>query len=233
VPDNPLDLRNTTWSALVKQQAIFEALIKKGKEHFHQASSTPFVNSLIAEYLRPFELNKYSQQILKGEFDIDSISENIQLRAIIKAMSHSDPRNPISSDSKLTVEKLRIGFGFIPESTSSEAECFHHGIWKTLIKDDEAFEPYATMILFAFKFGKPPDAWTTSHQVLLGKDDLGEPIKITRIRRIQLVSAGMNMGCHIIWGHEMLQRALRHGIISTHQFGGINGQMSISCVLLK
>jgi hypothetical protein len=32
VPDNPLDLRNTTWSALVERQAIFEALIKNGEE---------------------------------------------------------------------------------------------------------------------------------------------------------------------------------------------------------
>ncbi len=31
----------------------------------------------------------------------------------------------------------------------------------------------------------------------------------------------------------MLQRALRYGIISPYQFGGINGRMSISCVLLK
>jgi hypothetical protein len=64
------------------------------------------------------------------------------------------------------------------------------------------------MILFAFKFREPSEVWTTSHQVLLGKDNLGEPIKITQIRQIQLVSAGMNMACHIIWGHEMLQRAL-------------------------
>jgi hypothetical protein len=124
IPDNPLDLQNITWSALLECQAIFEALIKNGEEHFNQASGTPFVSSLITEYLGPFEFNKYSQQILKGEFDIDSISENIQLREIIKAMSHWDPQNPISSDSELTTEKLCVGFNFIPESTSSGADCF-------------------------------------------------------------------------------------------------------------
>jgi hypothetical protein len=87
--------------------------------------------------------------------------------------------------------------------------------------------------MFAFKFSEPPDAWTNSHQVLLGKDDLREPIKITQIRQIQLVSATMNMGCRIIWGHKMLKRAAHHGLISSYQFGGINGRMSISCVLLK
>jgi hypothetical protein len=43
----------------------------------------------------------------------------------------------------------------------------------------------------------------------------------------------MNMGCRIIWGHEMLKRAARHNLISPYQFGGQNGHMSISCVLLK
>jgi hypothetical protein len=233
MPDDPLDLENTTWTALVKRQAIFEALIKNGEEHFSQASNTPFASSPIAEHLRPYEFNEYSQKILRGEFDIDSITNNLQLQAILKAMSHPDPTNPISSDSKLMIDKLKQGFSFIKESTSLNAECLHHGHWKTLIKGDTAFKLYAVMIMFAFKFSEPPDAWTNSHQVLLGKDNLGEPIKITQIRRIQLVSTAMNMGCRIIWGHKMLKQAARHGLISSYQFNGINGQMSISCVLLK
>jgi hypothetical protein len=43
----------------------------------------------------------------------------------------------------------------------------------------------------------------------------------------------MNMGCRIIWGHEMLKRAACHNLISPYQFGGQNGHMSISCILLK
>jgi hypothetical protein len=87
--------------------------------------------------------------------------------------------------------------------------------------------------MFAFKFGEPPDVWTHSQQVILGKDDPGKPIKINHIRWIQLVCTAMNMGCQIIWGHEMLKRAARHNLISPYQFGGRNGHMSIICVLLK
>jgi hypothetical protein len=162
------------------------------------------------------------------------ISDDIQLHAIVKAMAHSDPTNPLESDSELSIEKLRQGFSYIKESTSSNPVGLHHGVWKTLIKDKDAFEPYALMIMFAFKFGEPPDVWTHSQQVILGKDNPGEPIKINRIRWIQLVCAAMNMGWRIIWGHEMLKRAARHNLISPYQFGGQNGHMSISCsVLLK
>jgi hypothetical protein len=163
-----LNIENTTWTAIVERQAIFEALIKNGEKHFSQASHTPFASGPVADVLGPFEFNEVSQQILREEFDIDSITEDIQLRSIIKAMSHSDPTNPIKADSKLTIEKLKQGFSYIKESTSSNPEGLHHGIWKTLIKDEDAFELYALMIMFAFKYGEPPDVWTNSHQIILG-----------------------------------------------------------------
>jgi hypothetical protein len=69
---------------------------------------------------------------------------------------------------------------------------------------------------------------------MLGKDDPREPIKINHNQWIQLMFAAMNMGFHIIWGHEMLKRAARHGLVSSCQFGTVkNGCMSISCTLLK
>jgi hypothetical protein len=176
--DDPLNVENTTWTALVERQAIFEALIKNGKEHFSQATDTPFATGPVADLIGPFEFNESSQQILRGEFDIDSISDDIQLRSIIKAMAHSNPANPIEIDSELTIEKLKTGFSYIKESTSSNPDGLHHGHWKTLIKDDDAFELYALMIMFAFKFGELPDTWTSSHQIILGKDSPGEPIKI-------------------------------------------------------
>jgi hypothetical protein len=102
-----------------------------------------------------------------------------------------------------------------------------------LIKDEDAFELYALMIMFAFKYGEPPDVCTNSHQIILGKDNPGKPIKINQIRQIQLVCTAMNMGCRIIWGHEMLKRAVQKGLVSPYQFSRINRRMAISCVLLK
>jgi hypothetical protein len=85
-------------------------------------------------------------------------------------MAHSNPVNPIEADSELTIDKLKTGFSCSKESTSLNPEGLHHGHWKTLVKDDDSFEPYALMIVFAFKFGEPPDVWANSHQIILGKD---------------------------------------------------------------
>jgi hypothetical protein len=59
-PDDPFNLDNTTWTALVEKEAIFEALIRNGREHFSQATPTPFILGPIANFIGPFEFNKYS-----------------------------------------------------------------------------------------------------------------------------------------------------------------------------
>jgi hypothetical protein len=232
-PDNPQDLNDTTWTSHVRAEAIWEALITHGEQHFSQASDTPFVSGPISQLLGPFEFNSISKQILDGTFDIDSITQDLDVRDMVKAMAHSDPLNPLISDSELTIEKLKLGFRYIKESTGSNPEGLHHGHWKSLIQDDEAFEPFALMIMFAFRWGEPPDTWKNALQVILPKDDPTEPIKSTRIRRIQLVCAGMNMGFRIIWGHEMMQRATMYNHLSNVQFGARSGHMSLSAVLLK
>jgi hypothetical protein len=93
-------------------------------------------------------------------------------------MAPSDPTNPLKPESKLSIKKLHEGFSYMKESTSLNPAGLHRGVWKTLIRDEDAFEPYALMIMFAFKFGEPPHVWTNSQQVILGKDDPGKPIKI-------------------------------------------------------
>ena len=62
-----------TWTVLVEKEAIFEALLNNSKQHFGQAIPTPFCSSPVANLIGPFDFNEYSQQILKGEFDIDSL----------------------------------------------------------------------------------------------------------------------------------------------------------------
>jgi len=198
-PADCQDSENTTWTVIVEAQAIGEALISQGREHFSQASDTPFASGPVADLIGPL-FNKFSEQILNGTFDIDSITDSIKLRDIIKAMAHPDPYNPISSNYLLTLDDRKERFSFIKESTSSAPNGLHHGHWKTLICDDNAFKPFSLMIMFAFRWGELENAL----QIILGKDEPGEPIRSTRTCQIQLVCAGMNMGFHQIWGHAML-----------------------------
>jgi hypothetical protein len=72
-------------------------------------------------------------------------------------MAHSNPNSPISSESELTVEKLKQGFLYIKESTASSPEGLHH----------------AQMIMFAFKLAEPPKTRPHVHQVIIRKTSQG------------------------------------------------------------
>jgi hypothetical protein len=164
-----------TWTSHVHAEAIWEALIIHGEKH------TPFISGPISQLLGPLEFHSLSTQILDGTFDINSITQDLDVRDIVKAMAHFDTSNPLTTDSELMIKKLNLGFRYIKESTGSNPKGLHHGHWKLLIQDDEAFEPFALMIMFAFGWGEPPDAWKNALQVILPKDNPTEPIKSTQI----------------------------------------------------
>lgn len=57
----------------------------------------------------------------------------------------------------------------LKEGTVSSPEGLHHGHWKTLAANEEAFKPFGYMIIFAFRWAEIPKAWQTAVQVCLGK----------------------------------------------------------------
>ena len=231
IPDDPTDPDNTTWTALLKVEAIWEALLHQGRAHFSQASDTPFATGPIADKVGPFEQNEFSDKILQGTFDIDSLTNSIEVRDIVKGMSYQDPSNLPEFDCTITVAQLKEQFKSAKESTASSPNGLHYGHWKTLLWDDDIFFPFASMISFAFKWGVPPKAWETAVQSVLEKDQ-GSP-KITWLRWIVLLDAAMNMGFRIIFGHRMMKMATKMGLLSPYQFGSRSGHNALGCVLLK
>jgi hypothetical protein len=93
-PNDPTDLLNTTWSAIIETQALFEVLTTAGQEHFGQAASTPFVTGPIASKFGPFADNEYCAAILNGTFDLTGIDEITEVHDIIHGMRYPDPSNP-------------------------------------------------------------------------------------------------------------------------------------------
>jgi len=232
VPDHPDNMESTTWTEVVEATAIWEALLNDGRRaHFSQASDTPFVTGPVAHLIGPYDFNEHAQDILNGTFDIDSITDNIELRDIVKAMRYDNPSNPPNIDCSISIKQLKQGFKDANESTSSSPTGLHYGHWKSLLHDDDLFLPYGLMIIFAGKFGIPPSQWEEAVQPIIEKDP-GNP-KITRMRRLCLLDSAMNMLFCIIFGHRMLHKASELGILSQYQFGACGGHMAIGAVFLK
>ena len=94
IPDNPTDPDNTTWTALLEAEAIWEALLHQGHAHFSQALDTPFATGPIADRVGPFKQNEFSDQILQGTFDINLLTNSVEVCDIIKSMQYQDTATP-------------------------------------------------------------------------------------------------------------------------------------------
>ena len=105
-----------------------------GNPYLHREDpllDTPFAARPIADLLGgPLGFNEHAKVVLEGTFNIDSITSSLEACNIVKAMMHHDPSNPLTSESKHTLEKLKEGFSFVKESTASNPKGLHHGHWK-------------------------------------------------------------------------------------------------------
>jgi hypothetical protein len=85
-PDDPTDLENTTWTAIIEAQALYEVLIAHAQEHFKQAANTPFINGPIAAQFGPFADNSYCDAILNGTIDLAAIANTTEVKDLLHGM---------------------------------------------------------------------------------------------------------------------------------------------------
>jgi len=81
-----------------------------------------------------------------------SITDNLELQDMIKAMHYEDPAHPPKVDCSIPIKQLQKGFRNASKSTSSSPTGLHYGHWKSLLHDDDLFQPCGLMIIFAGKF---------------------------------------------------------------------------------
>jgi hypothetical protein len=232
VPDDPTDMADTTWSTVIEAQALFEVLTKDCVEHFYQAAETPFVTGPIAEKIGPFANNEYCDAVLDGTFDFTEIAEITEVKDLIKGMRYPDPSQPTPMiDSTIDDEGFISTIAHTRERTSSSPSGRHYGHYCALLRSPDTLGYIASLANFCFRWGITMRRWEKVIQPQLPKDN-GTP-RITRIRRITLIEADLNMCLSELFGRRLMDNAETHKLLHPHQYGSRKGKMSISAVLLK
>lgn len=232
VPDDPTDLTHTTWSSVIEAQALFEVLTKDCQEHFHQAADTPFVTGPIADKIGPFADNEYCDSVLEGTFDFNDIAETVEVEDIIKGMRYPDTTRPTPPiDSTIDEEGFVSAIAHTRERTSSSPSGRHYGHYRALLRKPAILGLIAHLANFCFKWGVTMQRWTKVIQPQIPKDK-GTPL-ITRIRRITLIEADLNISLSELFGRRMMDNAEKHKLLHPQQYGSRKGRMAISAVLLK
>jgi hypothetical protein len=231
-PDDPSDLHNTTWTAIIETQALYEVLTMAGQLHFGQAANTPFVTGPIADKLGPFADNEYCDAILQGTFDFSGIEAITEVKDIVNGMRYPDPLTPTAQiDTMIMTETFSDAVKHTRERTSSSPSGRHYGHYRTLLHDEELIGAIASIANYCFQWGRTLPRWEKVTQPMIPKDP-GTP-RITRIRRITLVEADLNVCLSEIFGRRLMTNAEQHGLIHPAQHGSRRGKMVISAVLLK
>jgi hypothetical protein len=231
-PDDPNDLPNTTWSAVIEQQALFEVLTTAGQEHFGQAAATPFVTGPIAAKFGPFADNEYCTAILDGTFDFTGIDDITEVHDIVHGMRYPDPSNPTPTiDITITTDTFSAAVKHTRERTSSSPSGRHYGHYRALLRDEQLIGAIANVANYCFLWGITLPRWEKVTQPMIPKDP-GTP-RVTRLRRITLVEADLNVCLSEIFSNRLMNNAEKHGLIHPAQFGSRRGKMAISAVLLK
>jgi hypothetical protein len=231
-PDDPNDMDNTTWSTIVEAQALYEVLLTAGQEHFKQAANTPFVTGPIASKFGPFADNDYCEAILNGTIDLNAIADTTEVKDLIVGMQYPNPSHPTTPiNTQITTESFSDAMAHTRERTSSSPSGRHYGHYRTLLRDEDITGYIASLANFCFTWGVTMKRWEKVTHTIIPKDP-GTP-RITRIRRITLIEADLNVCLSELFGRRLMANAEKHGILHKAQFGSRQGKMAISTVLLK
>jgi hypothetical protein len=192
VPDDPDNLIDTTWSSIIEAQALSEVLTKDSQEDYHQAAETPFVSGPVASKIGPFVDNDYCDAVLNGTSEFEDLAERTEVKDLIKGMRYPDPARPIPCiDTNLTYEGLRSAIMNTWERTSSSPSGRHYGHYRALLRSPPMLGIVAELANFCFQWGVTMKRWEKAIQPQIPKD-AGTP-RITRIRRITLLEADLNL----------------------------------------
>jgi hypothetical protein len=231
VPDDPA-AKDTTWSNIVEAQALFEILTSDGQQHFRQAADTPFVTGPIAAKLGPFADNEYSDAILAGTYDLTTLEDMIEVHDIIQGMRYPDPDNPTPTiTTTITAQQFADAIAHTRESTSSSPSGRHYGHYRALLRNTDLLACISSIANFCFQWGVTLRRWEKVTQPLIPKDT--GPPKITRLRRIALLEADLNVCLSELFSRRLMPQAEKYGLLHPSQYGARKGKMAIDAVLLK
>jgi hypothetical protein len=90
----------------------------------------------------------------------------------------------------------------------------------------------AALANFCFQWGVSMKRWEKAAIQPQIPKDKGTP-RLTRIRRITLLEADLNLCLSELFGRHLMANAEKHHLLHPHQYGSRKGKMCISAVLLK
>jgi len=122
-----------TWTTLYDPSELETAVLQQHRQHFSQATGTPFTVTPLRELINDECTSEYAIQILNGtaninDLPIDEYTKDLLTQLKTKVPPTENPTLPLDP------EALIQGFKVWPERTSTSPSGRHLGIYKSLAK---------------------------------------------------------------------------------------------------
>ena len=226
-PDN----REVVWDTIIKRGELEDHLLQYNRESFRAAAESPCGRGVIFDALTFNSLSPAATALLEGIVPPEWHGDDLALKEFLASFCVPESvreQDPI--DTTISTDDVIKGFKSWSEGTSTSPSRRHLGHYKSLIQDPHLLQCLTWFLQVVTTRGIAISRWCNATNVLIEKD-AGRP-HINRLRIVHLFEADFNFFLKLQWGHRLIRRADKLGILNDGQYGSRPGRMAIEPVML-
>ena len=227
-PDN----REIVWDTIIKRGELEDHLLQYNRESFRAAAaSTCGGKGVIFDALTFNSLSPAATEFLEGIVPPEWHGGDLALKEFLASFCVPESvreQDPI--DTTISTDDVIKGFKLWSEGTSTSPSRRHLGHYKALIQDPQLLQCLTWFLQLLTTRGIAISRWCNATNVLIEKD-AGRP-NINRLRIVHLFEADYNFVLKLQWGHRLIRRADKLGLLNDGQYGSRPGRTAIEPVML-
>ena len=222
----------TSWIEIHDEDEICRTLLEQNHAGLLGANATPLAQGRLKEILGPFGLTPECDKILDGTLNVEELSDDPVLHALLRNWQHTDAsRDSPPIDLDVTRKEWCDIVRNISERKSSSPSGVHLGHAHVWTRIKPVAQLRAEMDLFPHKHGFAPTSWKQIVDVMLEKTP-GFPFS-HKLRLIALLESKFNISLRALWPRRLMPNADRLGLLGTKQKGGRSGFQTYDCLLMQ
>jgi hypothetical protein len=219
------------WDTVLDKETIESNILRYNRNSFRAVAASPCGHGTIHHGLSFNSLCREAAELLAGTIPAQWQGHDDILREFLT--SFAIPDNVKTTPAILidiNEENVRYGFKKWKETTSTSPSGRHLGQYKAIIQDDLLLSCITKFMHIIVNSGLTLRRWCNAVNILIEKDP-GQP-KLTRLRIIHLFEADFNLFLKMIWGSQLVKRAVSLKLLNDGQHGSIPQRKATDPIML-
>ncbi len=218
--------KSQNWERIVEPTKIVKNILQRNKQHFNQASETPFGQETIQKLLGWSGTSKECVNLMNGKVPSELWKQCTQPCAgDLFALFGEEPLS--AAPDEISFQEMKAAYQAWPEKTATSPLGRNLSHYKELLIQDteeqenqtgeKLLQSHHKFLSTILRSGVIPSRWKICASCAIKKDP-GVP-KISRLRIVHLYEADFNLFTKVIWERKLVQHAEYLQALGDDQFG--------------